>query len=256
MPQMEKFVMFHLLAYDESYTSAAENDLTPVQDNVMAIQNGHFFPQTQMQILWAAAMGVTITRARIITPTLNQVSTPYIRPIEQFATPGSLPGVADYRGNPINLQALEEIQVNTVQASGGTERECVLLGVTQQTNLSVPSGSIFSIRGTSTTPAVAFSWTGLAMTWQNVLPNGTYACVGLEVMGVGCNAGRLQFQGQLWNPGCPGSDLIGNKSSSIFTKGGLGVYGSFAGYAMPIVQVLANAATAVWEVYMDLIRTA
>lgn len=246
--------MFHLAAYNQSYNSAVENDLTPVQDDVLLIQNGHFVSQYDRYLLWAAAMGVTLSRARVITPALRQITTPFIRPIELLATPGSLPGLADYRRNPILLKGLEEIQINTVQGSGGAEREIVLVGLTRTFAPQLPQGTIYAMRGTSVMASVANAWTSLAVTWQDTLPAGSYACVGLEAVGATEVAARMIFEDQIDRPGCLGGALVGNKPAHQFIDGAFGVWGQFTMNRMPTIQVLNTAVVSVHELYLYFIR--
>lgn len=246
---------FHTLAYAASCTTATDTDLTPVPDLIIPIQNGHFLPQRQKSILWATAFSTDIQYARIITPTLRQISSPYIRPVISGVVPPDLMEVADYRMQPLQLMPIEEVEVLANQASGGSLYTIALLGISDSPALIAPAGQIYCMQGKSTTAAVAYTWTQVAMTWQDTLPSGQYAVVGLEYAGVDALAARLQFQNQVDQPGCPGTGLIYNRTARMFQNGGLGNWGSFYNYAMPQVSVLNVTTTAVHTINLYYVRT-
>ena len=246
--------MHHLLAFEEAVGTVADTDLDAITDDIVTIQNSHFFPSQDLKLVWAFACGATIDRAKIVTPMLRQITPPFIRPVNLGAAPISQQDVADYSEYPFQLRRNEEIAVELTSAIAmGTEQSFALLGVTQGL-MPVPQGDIFTIRGTSTTAGVANTWVTTAMTWADTLPEGRYAVVGLDVVGAVEIAARLIFEEQTWRPGCVGNVLVSNQAPSIFRKGRLGVWGQFNNYAFPQVQILNTTTTAVHTAYMDLIR--
>lgn len=246
--------MLHLLAYDASITNGVETDLTPVADSIFTIQNGHFVPQRDIYILWAMAMGATITRARILSASIRQITTPFIRPVEANATPGSLYGFQDYGNNPLIARAFEELQVNVLQGSAGAEREIVLLGVSDAPTVTDPPGQVFCMRGTSTTTTVANVWTQIAMAWNDTLPAGQYEILGIEYVAATAVAGRVIFEDSPWRPGTPGVAAGTSKSWWKFAFGGYGPYGKFNANRFPNIEVLNTAAVSSHEVFMNFRR--
>lgn len=247
---------FHTVAWRLSLADITATDVTPVSDTIMLVQNGHFVPQRNMQLLYASYQAAGATRARIITPTLRQVTTPWIRPTAVAIVQGVEAHVADYRANPLTLRALEEVQYEAFQTTGGAAVVVGVAGLSDGQMTPAPQGDVFTMRGTATTTLVAGAWTLGAITWQDTLPAGTYACVGFEYQGATALAARLVFEDQFWRPGCIGAGLITSQQHPMFDKGGLGIWGRFNANRMPNVEFLGNAADTAQEVYMDFIRVA
>lgn len=248
--------MFHLLANFISIGTVADTDVTPIQDNVILIQNNHFVFQQDMQLLAATFMEITPSRARIVTPSLRIPSTPWVRPLITGAVPPNIPVIADYRANPLTLRALEETYwLATSALAMGNENATGLMwvgdGITPP-----PVGRIITMRGTSTTAASANKWSPITVTWQDTLPLGTYGIVGLQVQSANAQAARLIINGQPWRPGSLSVTALGNYGVPMFLKGGMGLWGTFRQTAMPIVEVLANAADAAHEVYLEFVQMA
>jgi hypothetical protein len=246
--------MFHLLANYINIGTTTDTDITPVTDNVILIQNSHFVFQSDMSLLLATLMEATPSRARIVTPSLRIPSTPWIRPLLGAATPPNNPHLADYRYNPLTIRALEEFEwLATSGLTMGNEHATALSwvgdGITP-----APAGRITTLRGTSTTAASANAWTSVTVTWQDTLPSGVYAIVGLQHQSANAQACRLIINGQQWRPGALSVTSLANSSHPAFLKGGLGQWGTFRSVAMPIPEVLCNAADAAHEIYLEFVQ--
>jgi hypothetical protein len=242
--------MFHICAYSVAGAQNVETDLTPVPDTILPIFNGHFFPQDPLQLLFAAAMTTTPSRARIQTPTLNKITTPFIRGIMAGLVPTSPGQVANYVGNTLTLAAREEIIVFGTQAAVAATRITALLGLLFQP-LPMAGGTDYTMRGTSVTAAVANTWTLLTVVFQNQLPQGNYAVTGLQHQSANAQAARLIFLGQYYRPGCMSLAAIQDYGHPIFRLGFMGQWGTFRDNILPSVEVLCNAADAVHEIYLD-----
>lgn len=246
--------MHHLLAFEEAIGTTANTDLDAIPDDIITRQNDHFFPSVDLQLIFASAMSATLNRARIVSPTLRQVTPPFIRPVIPAAVPADNDEPADYTQYPFRLPRLEELAIEaSSDIAMGTEQCLAFLGVTPGLQ-PTPSGNIFTIRGTSTTASVALTWTTLTTTWADTLPDGRYAVVGLEVIGATQAAARLIFEEQIWRPGSLAQTAVGTQGSRLFRKGRLGVWGTFNNYAFPQIQVLNTAAVSVHTAYMDIMR--
>lgn len=250
----EKFVPYHLLAWSASLADATETDLTPVNDIIQTIQNGHYLPQVNWQMHAFIGMAATLPRARLSTATIRQITTPFMSPLETSLTPLTRPGVADFRMNPLQFTALEEVIVLAQQTSGGAARFNALAAISFGGMTPVPGGPIYTLRGTSITAAVANVWTQIVMTWNDTLPAGLYAVVGVTGFGTADYAIRVVFEDSKWRPGglCLATENL--IPSTIFTKGGLGEYGRFNANRMPNIEILCNGATAAHTVYLDIVR--
>lgn len=245
--------MHHLCAFNSSLAASTLAQISAVTDGILAIQNNNFILQEPHSLVFAAAMSADLQRARIVTPKMRQITTPWIRPIRSAAVPAAEPRVADYRSNPFMLREREEISVEGFQSNVGAQEVTALLGI-DWGNIPMPSGDTYRMRGTSTTAAVADTWTQIAVTWQDSIPVGRYAVVGLEVQSANARAARLILENQYPRPGAISTVAIGDMQHEMFRMGGLGVWGYFNSVRMPNVEVFANAADAAHEVYLDLTR--
>lgn len=246
--------MFHTVAYRLSISDITATDVTPVTDSIMLIQNGHFVPQKDMLVPFASYQAAGATRSRLITPALRQVTTPWIKPSGLAIVQGAEPHVADYRANPMLVKALEEIQFEAFQTTGGAAVVVGILGLMVGQIMPMPQGTIYTMRGTGTTTLTAGGWTLVAVTWQDTLPAGVYACVGLQYIGTTALAARMVFEDSFYRPGCIGTGLTTSQTHPMFVKGGLGVWGQFNANRMPNIECLANAADTAEEFFLDFIR--
>lgn len=246
--------MFHLAAYSALIDNTANTDVAALNDQILSVSNGHFLPQRDYSLIFAAVMAATLNRVRIVSPTNRQITLPIIRPIMTAVLPATAPNMADYRKNPFRIRGLEELALEaTSGVAMGTERFTALVGLATSMETS-PQGDIFTLRGTSTTAAVANAWTDLAITWADTLPAGNYAVVGLEVQSTNAQGARLIFENQTERPGSISITGLGNRTHLMFYKGELGRWGSFRSTRMPTVQVLANAADATHVIHLDIVR--
>lgn len=246
--------MFHLLAFLESHDNVANQDLTPVPDSIFTIQNAHFVPQVDHYLYAAMFSALTAERCRIVTPAVRQITRPYIRNINPNLLPITLMPVADYRMEPLIFKGLEELAVEATHTTGGGTFSTVLLAVNKTQLEPPPAGQVYTMRGTSPTAAAADVWSNIAVVWEDTLPVGTYAVVGFQCISTNSLAARLIFEDQWYRPGVVGCVSNDNQHPPIFQKGGMGVYGRFNANRMPNVEVLAHAADATHELYLDFVR--
>lgn len=247
--------MHHTSAFSLSIAQATELDVTAVFDGTITVQNGHLLPPVDMPIRYIAAMSVNLQRARIVTPTLRVPSTPYIRPIMRAVVPNDPQRFAMYLDNPLMLKAMEEFQILAVQGGAAAEVVTAIVGLGVD-NRPAPQGNIISMRGTSTTAAVANAWTQVNVTWQDTIPAGVYAVVGLEHQSTTGKGARLNILNQYWKPGCVSTPGIGDFGNEIFRRGQLGEWGRFNANYLPVPEVLCNAADASHEFYLYFVRVA
>lgn len=247
--------MHHTCVYDKTFTAAnTETELAAVTDNYLVIQNSHFLPQRDVNLLYAAAMGATILRSRINTPTLGVITSPFIMPVSPLLSMSSPMKFRDFTNYPVKLSKLEEIQVFTVHSAAGAEENTAILGL-DMGQQPVPPGTIYTIRGTATATLVAAAWTNLGtITWQNTLTSGLYAVVGAVFQSATGIAGRIIFENTPYRPGGPAQLLITDWTADLFRVGGLGVWGQFHNYAMPTVEMLASAGDTTESVFLDLVK--
>lgn len=256
MQRMVKFMSHHLVAWRESIAQTVENDLTPVPDQVMAIQNSHFVPSVATAIIMAYCSSVNLTLARLISPKFRQITTPYIRPTGAALLPISRPPIMDLRNNPLIANAFEELQLNATQTGAGAEVVTALGWLQKGIRSPAPQGDIFTMRGTGTTTVTAGAWSLCPITWADSLPNGNYAVVGMSFVSTTGQAARLILNNQMDRPGCIGLATDGLIPPYQCLMGGLGTWGTFQSNVMPQVEVLCNATDTAQEVFIDIVRIA
>lgn len=241
---------FHLLAWQSSLNAATNENMSPVPDEIMTIQNDQFLPQNNWSALFAAGMGANLERMRFNNATFRQFTPPFLRPVNQAATPPTDPAVADYRRNPLTFRGLENLILEASNPnSGGAETVTAIAGVTQGGIVPSSGGQVYAMRGTATTAATAGRWTLLDVTWEDTLRTGSYHVMGLNHISTTGQAARVIFQDAVNRPGCLSQSAVGNRTHEMF-RDGLGVWGTFDANRMPDIQVLCNAADASHELYL------
>jgi hypothetical protein len=247
--------MFHTCAFYGSLANVANTDTVAVVDDILAISNNHFLPQQDLDIIYAAALGALLDRQRIVSPTNRQITLPFIRAINVAAAFATNPAVDNYIDNPFRIRGLEELAIESTNTAAGPTDTWAILGL-QNTYEPAPRGNVFHLRGTSTTATVADAWTTLAVAWADILPDGTYAIVGGELIGATEIAFRCILENQSWRPGGLASASVGLNPFRLQKNGGWGVWGRFKPTRMPIIQALNGAAVAAHTVYLDIMRVA
>jgi hypothetical protein len=246
--------MHHTAAYYGTVAQTSEIDLPALADNYLVIQNSHFLPQVDMPLLYAGAFGTLLTRARISTPSLAKVTTPWIRDISPALGAGSPMLFANYSDDPIVLKALEEVTQFQTDSAVTSESNAAILGLQTQP-VPRPAGNIYTIRGTGVGTLTVGAWSSIGtITWQNTLPQGQYAILGAVFNSAGAIAGRLIIPGVPYRPGGLAVQSITARTDRLFRNGLLGVWGYFNNYAMPSVEILSGSADTSEEVYLDIAR--
>lgn len=245
---------FHCIAWSESYNTAVLEDLAPVTDEIITIQNSHFVPQRDYNILWCCGLGTDLQRLRFVSPSLRQMTNSHVRPLQPTLVGANNPNIAAFLRKPLRIKALEELAVESVHDAGVAQRITAIAGIQWARIMPVPNGDVYTMRGTSITAVTANAWTTVTITWDDTLPLGTYAVVGMEYFSANAQAARLVFEDQVNRPGCVGVTDRNQRGAEIFRGGDLGVWGYFNSNRMPNVQALANAADAAADIYLDFVR--
>lgn len=245
---------YHLAAYYESHDNTANTDVNAVTDLILRQSNNHHVLDIDRFLIWAAAICPDLQRSRITLPKFRQYTLPFIRPVIDDTVRANPLQVADYRDAPFVLPTREEVAIEATHDNAGSVIDVALLALARGTLRPAPGGEVYTMRGTGGTAAVAGSWTATAVTWPDTLPAGRYACVGFEAISANCRAARLVFEDQVDRPGVVGIEDVNQQAPSMFRKGGLGVWGEFDSDRMPNIEVLAAAADATQEFYLDFVR--
>lgn len=246
--------MHHICAYSASQNPGAnvEADVPAVADASMTIQNGHFLPQRPIDLIFWGAAAATLTKARLSSPTLAVITTPFLRDINVGTSMGVPMRFADQSQDRIKLTALEELILLEAGTAAVAEQRTGFLGLMIQ-DVPQPAGTVFTIRGTAAGTLVANTWSNVGpITWTNNLPTGLYSIVGGSFFSAGCLAGRFIIENWPWRPGGFGVQALGNMTDRLFRNGNLGTWGQFHSYGMPQVEIFSGSADTSEEITMDI----
>lgn len=249
--------MFHLAAFFKTEAGAATLDnITAVQDQSITIDaNGNFlFQNDGWKVQAMAALGATLGQARLRSPFLQSIFLPDLYPVIVSATVPDNAKVSLYgqygppirKNDPINLQA-------TVTGAG----DVFGLMWVGDGAYAPPPGPVYQFPMTATATLVKGAWVNAPLTSTQQLPSGSYAVVGMQIIGTAVLAGRLVFVGN--NNVRP--DVIGQPTLGFdilnqpFVDGAFGLFGTFDNTSPPTIDLLGLAAGAQTpQVWLDLVK--
>lgn len=243
----------HAVLYRSSQAIGATfASLTAVPFSQDVVSNNKILPLTPMEVLLATSMGTGLAAARIQTPLLVQTASNHLRPWNVATTWGTNPNTASFLDQPVKLRASEAIDVQTSNSDAGAQTHTCLLQLGDG-NYSTPIGQRLKIRATSVGPATAGAWTRILMTYDDNLPNKTYAVLGFEVFSATGIIARLDIPGVAMKPGFPVVASLANRMNDIQYNTAFGELGRFTNQSLPSVELFATAADAVIQLYMDVV---
>jgi|SRR6266850_1686306 len=245
---------FTLVAYSSAAAgiNAALTALAAVPDpHVRVVGNDIIVPDT-MNTLWGGtAIGPTLTRAQLSSPSLRRVFLHELAPLDiGAALPASPRKIFLRDGDPQPLDTAEALDALITNTASDRETVLVWLGPGPSKPDNRPS---WTIRVTATPTAVAGAWTNGSITFDQTLPAGSYDVVGARFRSTNLIAFRFVFVGGTFRPGAIGYASTTSLDYDSFRDGGLGVWGTFKHNSPPTVDFLANAADASFTGELDLV---
>lgn len=251
--------MFHLSVF--SVTSGATAaatlvDMPAVADPAVTLnQNNHVIFERDINAQLFYAFGQSdITQVQFQSPKLRPIALPSVRPFDTGTTPTTRPPVANYKNNPLMLNAIDE---NSMQLSASTftsGNSYYAATWFNDKNTAKSQGMVYSINFSAAITAVAGAWTNGVITLAQTLPAGLYAVVGMDVYGTNLAFARLIFPRQQWRPGILCGGVAGFINAPCFRTGELGDYGVFQSYAQPQLDIFAIGANSAQHGILDLIK--
>ena len=243
---------YHTVAFAEQQAASGFTGVNAVQDTILNTVNNRILPGRNYGLIWTYCLGQSLAQARLDSPQSRSVVLPLFAQLDQAATPTSDPNFNDTTRNPFLMRGLEEFQPQ-VDNGGATEFEYVVMGLRESFE-PVPSGEIWTMRGTSTTSTNANEWTTISITWSDELPAGNWALVGGVAQSSTAIAYRWVIEGQDLRPGGVAITALGNRTADVFYNGGLGVLGRFPAWNPPRIQMLESSASTDIDVLMQFCR--
>lgn len=245
--------MFHLAANFVALTNAANLDVPALNDDVLQVQNGHHIPSKDVNLAAVYAGATTLLRTRINSPKVRQISPSFLSSVNAALLPPTDPNIVDMTDSPFVLRGQEEIVFESTGSAAGPNNHYII-SWHQVAFEPAPRGDIYTIRGTSTTAAVASTWTTVAVAWDIQLPAGRYAVIGGTYFATNAVAFSLIFDNQYWRPGGLGGATPDVRPWTKQIKGGLGKWGEFNTVTLPRVRVLNDSTDATHEFLLDIVR--
>lgn len=245
---------FHLAVYSGSVpTGTGLTQVNAVNDSILTLQNNQLILPENGRLVVVAGVGTNLSRIRLNTPSVRQVSLPYYNPVNTTATVQAVPNVADLTSGPITIPFADAIAWEAQTTDVGTQ-SVTILNWYNFGYRPVPNGQRYRIRATSTITAVASTWANGPITLEQTLPMGNYAVVGMDVVGTNLLAARLIFPGSSYRPGVLPRNAEGNDIWDGFQDGRLGMYGVFNSVNQPNLEIFAIGANTSQVTYLDLVK--
>ena len=245
--------MFHLAANFGSLANVANTDVPALNDGILSIRNGHHVPAEDLQLVASLPLGALLVRARINNPYLQAIAQPYLLPVQRTALPNTIRSLADYRKHPIPYRNSEEIQYQITNSGAGPTNTYIISALKRSDN-PAPTGQPYMLQGTSTTAAVASTWTPVSMTWNFNLPAGLYSVIGGVYYANNAVAFQVTFDGMYYRPGGIGYATEGIEPWMPQLTGGFGEWGQFNTISLPRITVLNDSTDASHTIYLNCVR--
>lgn len=251
--------MFNLVAcYASVPLNSVLTNLTPVTDPIVTVQNARFIFPFQVEIAAVQGLIVDGSRMRINTPSLRNIALPEMYPIKITADQGTNPVLIGPMWGTLRIPANDEFGIDVSRAGAGAG-DCYAGIWYGQQRVPAPGGPAITMRATAALTLTNGTWVAGALTFDQSLPYGRYAVIGMHVT---CNDGvfaRLAFPGvSQWRPGVPCVEAYGSYvNPPVFRFGAFGLFGVFDSTAQPLIEILGNVAGAETpEILLDLVKVA
>lgn len=249
--------MFNLVAcYASVAQDAALVNLTPVTDSLVTVQNSRFIFPTTVEL---GALLINVpdgSRARINTPSLRNIALPELYPAKITAENGTNPPIVGPMWGSLRIPQNDEFGIDVSRAGAGAADS--FAGIWYGPGkVAPPGGPIITLRATATLTLTVGTWVTGNLTFDQSLPYGRYAVVGMTAIVGDAMFARLAFPGQTqFRPGVPVVEAYGSYvNPQVFRFGNFGLFGQFDSTAQPLIEVLGHTAGAEAGVYLlDLVK--
>jgi len=259
---------FTLVAFSKSTANTTLLPISVVPDDHVTYSGNDLTVPELNRVIMALAIGQGLTRAQLESPSLRRIFQPDIFPLHPYAdlpnaqavneggsstytVPAGL-GFMDIHDTPFILEPTEILNAK-VQNGSTAYQATVFLWLADDIPKPV-KGNIFTIKATASITGSAYAWKSGPLSFEQSLPAGRYAVVGMAYKGAGALAGRLIFTGYPWRPGCLGVKTSEANRPIIFRYGNLGIWGEFEHNQPPKLEVMVTGSESSQEVWLDLIQ--
>lgn len=246
---------FSLVAWSESQDSATLANVAAVADQHITVSGDDVrVPQFASKLAGVYALGVNLTRAMLVSPSLRRMLNLELSPLDRAALPASTPLPIWFQDGPIELIPDENLNAQAAEDGSGAKLSTILAWLADGPIVPV-TGEMFTVRVTSAVTLVANNWTNGALTFDQALQPGKYAVVGGRFLSTTLEAFRLVFPGGYFRPGGVGATAVNQLAIPGQRRGGWGVWGEFMHTTPPTADFLGTAADTAETGELDLVKT-
>lgn len=243
-----------LVGWSESVPlTTVQQLIAGIPDTHVRVEGDNIVIPSYNQIVGEYAIGVDIRNVELQSPSLRRMFPENIAPVENVAAPAFPPDPLIRKHNPLPLAVDEQLTALAGNSNAGAQQETVLVWLADAPIAPV-TGPIFTIAGTITVPALAYTWGNATLTLSDSLPVGDYKIVGGRCELATLIAWRVNFVGGIWRPGTIGVAGITSKSPEGARYGAMGIWGSFSHLTPPTIDTLDTGAGGAANIYLDLIK--
>jgi hypothetical protein len=250
--------MLHTLAFTKASAGGVTlEDVPGVQDAVFPLNaSNHYLAQQDCFIRWAASLSPNSTAAQLDAPHFREVALPAVEPLDIGTAFTSLPAFCVYTDPYLTLAQNDEFTTRNTDNAGGAIQKYAFVTVSNDKILNVPPGKRYTLRATSTSAAGNKVWGAVSLTFDQTIPVGTYAIIGMDCIGATDLAARCVFPTFAWRPGCLARTSEAIKPDPLFRMGRLGEWGRFTNTAPPTVEIFGSAAGVAHTIIFDVVKVA
>jgi hypothetical protein len=260
-------VAFHTVVYTSSITGSGATTFVQLNfkaDVIVPTQNlGLQVPKQLNRFGFTAGVGVSLCNYRAQTPAFLPFPWPTFAPVNRGAAFESPPRQTDLFKNPLPMNPTDELDIFVCQNLGAAEVEYVFVTLTDGMVVPAPMGRFFTVHAVGSTTLTAGAFTSCALTFDQAIPAGLYACIGARCFSATALGFRLApAMEPLWRPGgtaVRAYDQMDPPGQRGYIYDGQviapwGVWMTFFQNVPPQVDVFATGADTAEEVWLDLIQ--
>lgn len=249
--------MMHLAAYYKSVDPAAAlTKIDAITDQAITINNNDIrVPKDIANLLGEAFLSAATTPlyGELQSPSLRQLAYQDVAPVASAAKFGDSEQIQWHGDSPRALAAAESLEAYIDATGGAAAANYALVWLGDGPPKASP-GKIFSVRATAAVTLSAGEWENGAITFESVLPSGTFQIVGCRAVGANLIAARFAFVGGGYRPGVPADPSDQTNYFPGFRMGRMGVFGQFDTDYPPTMDFLGATDTS-QKLIIDLIKS-
>lgn len=247
--------MFHLAANFVALANTANTEVPALEDDVLVRRQSRHTPVEDLRLFAAYSSAVTLLRTRLASPSVRGVTPAFITPVGVALLPPTDPNFMDLRDNPFLLRRDESVIYESTDSAAGPNNHYIISWLSPRLT-PAPVGDVYTVRGTSTTAAVASTWTTITVTWDTDLPQGMYSVIGGLCFATNQIAFQVIFNGQYYRPGGLGGASAGIRPPWPQLMGGFGEWGRFRSLDYPGIRVLNDGTDNAHTVFLQCVKVA